>query len=918
MTTSITFDRAALDQLRGLFNAHKSEMAEIARTMARQVGGMGGMGLPNAPGVRQSGNIIDAIDELKQFVKIMRKGNQQLSATEKYRLDAAKRELKALEANTDAIEEERERRKRASEGLRDNTEEVGKNTKEVSGASKQLAHFAEKVVSGTLSFNVLTKAAEEFSQAYRQGFNWNALGDTVNAALKMGMSPKDMMDFQKRFRRVSNTLEGGIKQFNDNVGASNFEWMHYTGSLKEAAIAQGEFSDLALSMGVGAKDMKSAVGGMFGEFKKLQVATSMTAEEFIATQKSLLSEKSVRDKLIGLQGKERINYMNKLTDTAYMFQTLGLQKEAAESMVKMLEAQSGKTGLTRLREGAQLQAAAGALQIDPRMGAELNRLYNKKNRTKDEDKRLGDLAAAVTERMEGLRQRGGTSELFADALAEKLPVLNELKELGAARALAQGAEAKQTAILQQQLDIQERDTGIYSAIKENLVKYLNIFDGWSQSMLAALAGFVAGKIAMGSGLSLPGFGGGAGAGGGGGAGGFFGNLKGGAGVLKGGLLGLALGGAGAYIIDKKMDNGEDKDVANTALTGASLGMTVGGFFGPLGMAAGAVVGGLSGGLIGILANQKSVDENLDAQKKKLLDQTNMDERRYQMARDSYDKEIAQLKLKNDLNAEEKKRLEELEKRRAQNDEEYSKSQNKASVNQLGYQLDKQAMAKDWMTQAANSIQNGGMIFDADANDVKDTLAQIRGKLAAAGVNMSDAQIKANFDSLLARAPDADGRDFETSKRVRDAIIQMDKGQKYDTDLLNPIIADTIRKMSAEFSTEFTTANQASFATKVNTPEAIAAMKDQVSSISDQMAKDKDQLAALQSTSMFDETGYSTKQASEIQKRINMNQQTLDALQQLATASQDKTVKFESEQALLDVLTKLSDKLDKGPIKRVPA
>lgn len=917
MTTSITFDRAALDQLRGLFNAHRSEMAEIARTMARQVGGMGGMGLPNAPGVRQSGNIIDAIDELKQFVKIMRKGNQQLSATEKYRLDAAKRELKALEANTDAIEEERERRRKASEGLRDNTEEQGKNTKELGGASKQLAHFAEKVVSGTLSFNVLTKAAEEFSQAYRQGFNWNALGDTVNAALKMGMSPKDMMDFQKRFRRVSNTFEGGIKQFNDTIGASNFEWMHYTGSLKEAAIAQGEFSDLALSMGIGAKDMKSAVGGMFGEFKKLQVATSMTAEEFIATQKSLLGEKSVRDKLIGLQGKERINYMNKLTDTAYMFQTLGLQKEAAEGMVKMLEAQSSKTGLSRMREGAQLQAAAGALQMDPRMGAELNRLYNKKNRTKDENNRLSELAAVVTEKMEGMRQRGGTAELFADALAEKLPVLNELKEIGAAPALAQGAEAKNTAILQQQLDIQERDTGIYSAIKENLVKYLNIFDGWSQSMLAALAGFVAGKIAMGSGLSLPGFGGG-GAGGGAGGGGFLGSLKGGAGVFKGGLLGLALGGAGAYIIDKKMDNGEDKDVANTALTGASLGMTVGGFFGPLGMAAGAVVGGLTGGLVGILANQKTVDENLDAQKKKLLDQTNMDERRYQMARDSYNKEIAQLELKNNLTKEETDRLEELKKRREKNDAEHSQSQNKAIVNQLGYQLDKQAMAKDWMAQAANNIQKGGMIFDADANDVKDTLAQFRGKLSAAGVNLTDAQIKSQFDSLLADAPDADGRDYDTSKRVRDAIDNMNSGKKYDTDLLNPIIASTIRKMSEEFSTDFSTANQASFSTKINTPEAVAALKDQVSSISDQMAKDKSELAALQSTSMFDETGYSSKQASEVQKRIAMNQQTLDALQQLATASQDKTVKFESEQALLDVLTKLSEKLDKGSVKRVPA
>ncbi|MNE93024.1 hypothetical protein D3C80_1908180 [compost metagenome] len=83
-----------------------------------------------------------------------------------------------------------------------------------------------------------------------------------------------------------------------------------------------------------------------------------------------------------------------------------------------------------------------------------------------------------------------------------------------------------------------------------------------------------------------------------------------------------------------------------------------------------------------------------------------------------------------------------------------------------------------------------------------------------------------------------------------------------------------------------------------------------------MAKDKDELAALQSTSAFDETGYSSKQASEVQKRIDVAQQTLSALQQLAT--KDNSVKFESEQQLIEVLTKLSENLDKNPIKRVKA
>lgn len=910
--TSITFDRAALDQLRAVFSTHRNEMSEIARNMSRQLNGMGGMGMPVGAGVRQGASLEDSAAELKKFIFLLKRGNQTLSATEKYQLGAARRQLKATNDAIDAVEAERKAREENREELEDGAEEQRRNTKEVSESTRRLANFAEKVVSGTLSFNVLTKAAEEFSQAYRQGFNWNALSDTVNAALKMGMSPKDMMDFQKRFRRVSNTLQGGIKEFNDTVGASTFEWMHYTGSLKEAAIAQGEFSDLALSMGIGAKDMKTAVGGMFGEFKKLQAATSMTAEEFIATQKSLLAEKSVRDKLIGLQGKERINYMNKLTDTAYMFQTLGLQKEAAEGMVKLLEAQSAKTGLTRLREGAQLQAAAGALQMDPAIGNELNRLYNKKNRSQDEDERLANLASTMSKEMERRRQMGGVNEYFVDALAERLPSLNELKELGAARALSEGAEAKQTAIMQQQLDIQERDSGIYSAIKENLVKYLNIFDGWSQSMLAALAGFVAGKLAMRSGMDLAGLGRGAAGAGGGGAPGALGSWKGGAGMMKGGLIGMIAGGVGAYLIENGMEDGKDKDIANTALAGASLGTTVGGFFGPIGMLLGAAVGGAAGGLVGIIANQKTMDQNLDDQKKKLIDQTNLDERRYQMAREQYQKEINQLTEKGKLSDQEQARVDELKKRMADNDKDHAASQNKASVNELGYQLNKQAMAKDWMAQAAKDIQKGGMIFDSDADDVNATLSQYRGKLSAAGLKTSDAEVQAQFYAALKDI--ASKSDSATANQSFDAIAQLQEGKKYDAKLLNPMIRQAMDEMTKSYSTDFASANQAAFSTKMNTPEAIAAMKDQVASLSDQMAKDKADLAALQTTSPFDETGLTSKQAADVQKRIDMTQQTLNALQQLA--AKDNTVKFESEQALVDVLDKLSKSLDKGSVKRV--
>lgn len=902
-------------------------MSEIARTMARQVGGMGGMGMPNVPGVRQTANLDDAATELKRFISYMRRGNQTLTATEKYQLGAAKRELKATTDRIAAAEAERKAREEHKDEIEEGSEAQAKNTKRVEDATKQLAGFAEKVIGGTLSFTVLTRAVNEFSQAYKQGFNWNAMSDTVNAALKMGMSPKDMMDFQKRFRRVSNTLEGGITEFNNTVGASNVEWLHYTGSLKDASIAQGEFYDLALSMGVGANNMKGAVGGMFAEFKKLQVATSMTAEEFVATQKSLLGEKAVRDKLIGLQGKERINYMNKLTDTAYMFQTLGLQKEAAEGMVKLIESQSSKGGVTRLREGAQLQAVAGILGMGGQDATNLQRLRSKRNLSKDEQVQLADLYSKMSERIQAKKDAGGFQEYQMDALEEKFPILQELvNQVGGSMALAKGAEAKQSTIAAQSLDLQERDSGVYGVIKENIVRFVNIFDGWSQSMLAAVLGLVAGKLAL---NHLPGalrgFGGGpaggpgGGAGGGPGAGGAgwrgkVGDFAGkyGPGLMKGGLLAAVVATAGSMAIDSYVTDKTAKGGAMGALNGAALGATIGSVIPGLGTLAGGAIGGIAGGLIGIVANQKTMDDNLDEQKKKIIEQQSLDERRFQLARDQYQKEIDQLNTKGDLTKAEDARLEELKKRMADNDADHEASQNKASVNEIGYTLSKQALAKDWMAQAAGDIKKGGMFFDADSGDVNDKLSQYRGKLSAAGLNMSDSQVQAQFYTILR---DLVGKsDAATANRGFDAIAQLQQGGDYDTKLLNPLIAQAMQGMATNFSTDFTNANQATFAAKVNTPQAIAAMQDQVKSTVDQMEKDRAELEALKSTSAFDESGYSSAEAAKVQKRLEMNQQTLDALQQLA--SKDNTVKFQSEDALLEVLTKLADSMDRNPPKRV--
>lgn len=918
-TTQISFTGEAVAQLDRMFAAHSKELRELASNMARQAGGMGSMGMP---GIRQTGEtgkqgLLDAQDELKRFIMALRSNAKTLTATEKYRLQAADRELKATEEKIKAIKEETDADRENAKAARDAADAQAKHADKVKNASKELHNFAEKVVSGSLQFTAASRAINEFSQAYKQGFNWNALGDSVKAALDMGMSPKDMMDFQKRFRRVSNTLEGGVSEFNTTIAGSNKEWLHFTGSLKDAAIAQAEFADLALSMGVGGKDVKNAVGGMFQEFKKLQAATSMTAEEFVATQKSLLAEKIVRDKIIGLQGRERTNYMLKLTDTSYMFQTLGMQKEAAESLVKALENQANKGFVGRVKEGAQAQAAAGLFGMGGQDGADIRSLMQKRNRTKEEDDKLTGLAAKFAEKFYAEQNKGGFDEARADAIRAQLGGgVDTLLELGSPRAQVSGAGASQIAIQKQQDDINKRDSEFYGTIKENIVKIANIMDGWSQSAFAALLAAALAKygfnmISKLTGKIMPGPGGGPPVPPGGGppvppGPGSLGKLG---AMMKTGAVAAVIGMAASAAVATITDDQKTQDIANAAITGASLGATIGSLGGPIGIAVGTAIGGIGGLVVGIVQNQETVEDSLAKQKKQLTDQTSMDEIRYRMSKENYETELKALNEKSDIQQKDLDRQKELRKLLDDNDKEHNANKATIAAGQFGYQMNQQGATKDWMAQASSSIKNGGFFSDTSSGDVKGMLSSLRTKLSAAGMDISEEELNSRFGTALKGIAGTKGATERDQGYAAAANLTEGSDIEYVAKIANPMIAEAMTKIADQFQGGFAASNQATFSTKFNTPEAVMGVMEQVKSTADQLAKDKAELAGVQAGAMFDESGFSVGEAAKIQKRIETSQATLDALQQLA--AKDNTVKFQSEDKLLEVLQKLSESLKTG-------
>lgn len=905
---TVTLDQKSLDGLSKVVAAHTKELSELARSMQRQLSGMGGSSPFSA--IRRTDNgDKEAADELKNFVKALSRAGQTLSATERYQKEAAQREIKLLNDRMRAEEEAKKVQEEHTEAVKDNTDNTEKNNLAVKKASEQVGNFAKGLAAGVLSFEVLNRAVNEFSQAYRQGFNWNGISDSINAALQMGMSPKDMMDFQKRFRRVSNTFEGGIDAFNETVAASNNEWKKYTGSLKEAAVAQGQFYDLALSMGVGSKDMKSAVGGMFNEFKKLQVATSMTAEEFVEMSKSMLSEKSVRDKLVGLQGKERSNYVMKLTDTAFMFQTLGLQKEAAEGLVKMIEQQQSKTFVGRMRESYQAQSIAGIMGMSGSDARELQSLMLNKNKSKDEEARFAQLARDFTENVNQRRNQGGFAEAQIDSLMARAPeMFQTLAGIGDSMSLARGAEADPKALAKQQADVIKRDEGFQGTIIDKLTSVVNILSGWKESMLAILAGAAAGFLAKGAASKVLGrFAGGAAgeaaAGGGGAAGGMsrggklLSNIKGGGPI--------ALGVAGVGAVASSFDYGSDRtnNAVSSGAQWAGIGATIGMLGGPIGALIGGAVGGLGGALASLAMNQENANDSILKEKKNLADTMNFEDMKFEMVKRQHDAQIEYLQSQGKLTDENKKKLDDA---LAEAQKKHDDARASIAGNEMGFNLKNAAATKDWIAQTAASMKNTSMFGPGDVDGVTRQLADLKNRMGAAGVDISDEQLKQSFiDKLIAQSP---GLNTDQSEELRKTIIGLKNGQNFDfsNSTMNPLLSKAMSDMLPEVQKTIDDQMTADINTKFNSPEAIAGLKNEVQNTVAQIEKDQKDLAAMQSTP-FDETGYSDKKKAEIADRIQVNKDMLDQLQKLA--NKDNTVKFESEEKLVDVLERLSSNLE---------
>lgn len=670
--TETTLSRQTLTHLSELMNRDRKEMVDEIRKFSERISAstVGG-GKRGLTGV--TGDDTRQLKELERVIEIFKRHGKTLTAHEKYMLGAARREKKVVEDRLKQAAAEQAARDQNTDSIENNSDAHNDNTNAVRWSAEETKRFAKNVVQGIASFQALHRVVDEVRQSYKFGFKWDPITDAFNSAL-MGMDPKTMMEFQAQFRRTSGAMSGGINQFNEMVKQNQSEMIQYTGSMKAAAFAMGGLYEISHNMGLNLEDVSGSASSLFDEFKKMQLATSMTIDEFQELAKSLVGDADVRSKLLVLQKQQRAAYIQGLIAQTDQMRALGMQKEAAEQLVKYTESLSNQRPIDRMQQSVKLQMLAGVMGMDSSSAARLQQLHSKRTRSGGENLEFIELMKALNARRFELMGSGPminssqrVNEFQIQGLTDSLNLTEMLDQFNDAN-LQSSAKRDPIALASQSNEIQERQIDWLQKILHQTTMISDQLSGWGASAAAALAGSVLALIMSRKGGMLDrainqknsGFAASAA------------NPAPGAqaswlnraiGRVGWGIGGLGIGVAGTMAADMMFDpskaNQEDKETttyANAAMKWGSIGAGAGLAFSPLG----ALVGGALGAAGGVLMAHRDWQKDYSNKAQEVLSlstkMVSADQQRLKAERTAREQELRMLEMRVGSTADEETRV----------------------------------------------------------------------------------------------------------------------------------------------------------------------------------------------------------------------------------------------------------------------
>lgn len=867
-----TLSPKTLSALGDLLRNHRAGFKD---DMERLMGKMGGSTAGGFAGGRSSpgGSLKEQNEELGRLIKHLKRAGASLSAYDKYMLESARKQQAAIRAKIKAEEENTDETKRNSDETKRNSDEVKDNTRAQEAAKDTVKDFAKSLITGTVAIKGFQHLVDEMRTSYKLGMKWDPVSDALNG-IKMGMDPKEMMEFQAQFRRTSGALAGGMQQFNNTVADNQTQMVQYTGSMKAAALAMGNMYELSHSMGLSLGDVSGSANDLFSQFKKMNAATSLTIDQFADLTKSLIDDGDIRSKLLTLQSQQRSVYIQSLLKQHDMLQAQGMTFEAAQKFVKFVENSSNKDPLERMKQGAQMMNVSRMLGFDPKRANRLMMLNNKRDKSAEDNVEYGTLLKEFTEKahakmgtgtdVNGIKQGEIIMRKILQATGIDLQPMDDL-------ALQSSAKRDPASVALQTKELQERSNDWLQQIYKQSTIVADILGSWTNAAIGVAIGGIALSILSRRGGAVDGLldrimgGGGTGGGpGGGGPGGPGGNWRTKLGEMFGrGAAGAAIMGAGAIgssFLDPSKFSDENKQsagVAQSALqwgsAGAGMGMMVGGPWG-------AAIGGGLGIVAGTVKSLYEYSKDYQGQATKIMSMNttmqSADEARIIAQREAARQQLDALLAQGDLSVEQRKTVDELTKKVQGLNADLSKEQQKtqmAMISSLG--------------PAGQALLKGGVDSTGELRERAGSLDVLAGQAGLKGTN----SLQNWINSAYAQANNQGASNGELASLSKFAAAaqsgtEMDMPRelkKFFDPAGNDALASLQRMGGSQYQSVLSGMDSQGLSSYVN--DSISKANDLDKQIADLEQK---KLDASRTPSMFDEFGLSgLNEALQIDKQI---------------------------------------------------
>lgn len=489
--------------LRALREMLRDDRAAMLRDIGGVIGKVSSGGLGSVEATKRFATLLgETTEELEAFIKTMTSPRNRANLTaldrsllamaqaRKHHLDTLKQSAESQSENTEAVEEN-------TNSVSSNTKEVNKARETVYKLGRGLKDFIIGLAYGYVQIKAFNTAVGEARESFRTGQPWDLFGDSLEAALR-GMDPSSMMAFQAEFRRVSNTLTGGVKEFNDQIFANELELIRYTGSVKDGAIAMARMANTSHNLGLDLAGAQDTSNKLFKEFKKLRDNVSMTAEEFTTMVGTMAEDQTVKERLLSLQGKQRQAYMLGLVQQYHSLRLSGMQSEAAKRLISTLNEMSNQKQVDKIVGSAKEGVYLRQLGIDPKQILEYMTLRRDPNATPDGNARIAEILEEASRRRTNILTSGSREDremkaLMWQATEANLGVEELLKPLQD-KVLQTSAKANDETIIAHNEKLQEEANHYLLRMKDDIIQIHDILAAWSQTTIGQLTGLAVATI----------------------------------------------------------------------------------------------------------------------------------------------------------------------------------------------------------------------------------------------------------------------------------------------------------------------------------------------------------------------------------------------------------------------------------------